>query len=265
VFLDRMGELSRERARRSRETLPDSELMEACRRLPRPPSLQRAIAATRGVEPGIIAEIKRRSPSRGEINPHLDVPAILSAYEKGGAVAVSVLTEPSFFNGSLADLKAASSLTRLPLLRKDFIVEEYQLLEARACGASAVLLIAAMLDDETLSRLMERAGELCLECLVEVHDERELARAAEAGAKIVGINNRDLHTLKTDLETTLRLAPLVPPGITLVSESGYALPEDIARAREAGVGAFLVGEALCASVDPAGELMRLRGDAGALH
>lgn len=265
MFLERMASLSRDRVRRCESVLPAERLEESCGRLPAPPSLRAALNAGRGGESGIIAEIKRRSPSRGDINEGLELASILSAYERGGALAVSVLTEPCHFGGSLEDLREAATLTRLPLLRKDFIVHPYQLLEARAAGASAVLLVTALLEEEALVALMKRARELHLECLVEVHDERELARALRADAELVGINNRDLRTLRVDLETTLRLAPLVPAGVTLVAESGYARREDIARAQEAGVDAFLVGEALCGSDDPERELMRLRGVADALH
>lgn len=265
MFLERMASLSRERVRRDESALPAARLEEKCGRLPAPPSLRAALTARAAADTAIIAEVKRRSPSRGGINEGLELAAILSAYRRGGAAAVSVLTEPIHFGGSLQDLREASSLTRLPLLRKDFIVHPYQLLEARAAGASAVLLITALLDDDTLAALMKRARELQLECLVEVHDERELARALHAEAELVGINNRDLKTLRVDLETTLRLAPLLPDGVTLVAESGYARREDIVRAQEAGVGAFLVGEALCGSDDPARELMNLRGVSDALH
>lgn len=265
MFLDRMAALSRERTRRQREKLPEATLKEACRDLPRPPSLRASLASKRDKEAGIVAEIKRRSPSRGEINSRLDIGSTLKAYEKGGALGVSVLTEPSCFGGSLGDLQAAASLTRLPLLRKDFIVDDYQLLEARAFGASVVLLIAAMLGGRDLQRLVGLAAELHLECLVEVHDEQELERALEAGAQLVGINNRDLRTLKVDLETTLRLAPLVPAGVDLIAESGYRNREQIETAWKAGVGAFLVGEVLSESADPERELLRLRGVDDVLH
>lgn len=208
---------------------------------------------------GIIAEIKRRSPSRGDIRPDLRVEETARAYRRGGACAISVLTEPRFFGGSLQDLAEAASAVDLPVLRKDFILDRYQLLEARVAGAAAVLLIATALERKDLSALLREAGDLGLECLVEVHDEEDLERALGAGAGMIGINNRDLVTLKVDLLTTARLAPLVPSSIPLVAESGYRSPEDLVGLGEIGVDAVLVGEALSGSEDPERALLSLRG------
>jgi indole-3-glycerol phosphate synthase len=192
----------------------------------------------------VIAEVKRFSPSRGAIRPQLDVGPVVAAYEAGGAAAVSVLTEGDHFGGSLADLQEAAAHTALPLLRKDFIVDPYQVYEARAYGASAVLLIAAALDDRTMHSLSALAGDLGLDVLLEVHDEREMARALEVGGVAIGINNRDLHTFEVSLETSLRLARLVPAGRLLVSESGVRDRADVEELASAGIDAVLVGESL---------------------
>lgn len=259
MFLELAAELARRRVREMKAVFPTESLENICSEAPPPPSLAEAIGRSAGEEVGIIAEIKRRSPSRGDIQPDLAVKETVRAYQRGGTCAVSVLTEPHFFGGSLQDLADAASSTALPVLRKDFILDYYQLLEARAAGAAAVLLITAMLDEASLVSLLAAARELSLECLVEVHDERELETALRAGAEIIGINNRDLGTLRVDLGTTFRLASRVPPSIPLVSESGFTRREDIVRLRGTGVNAVLVGEALSGSDDPERALLRLRG------
>jgi len=202
-------------------------------------------------EPGVslIAEVKRSSPSKGPIRPGLEVGRLVEAYERSGARAVSVLTEEDYFGGSLEDLRAAAAGTRLPLLRKDFIVDPYQIHEARVYGASAVLLIAALLDDTRLEELAGLAGRLGLDVLLEVHDEAELARALTADGAIVGINNRDLRTFEVSLETTVRLAGLVPPGRLLVGESGIRDHDHVARLASSGVDGVLVGESILVSAD----------------
>ncbi len=257
MFLERVLELSKRRVRESAQALGYDRLEGLCDGLPRPPSLAEALRS-RKEELGIIAEVKRRSPSRGDIRPELRVAETVRAYRRGGACAVSVLTEPHFFGGSLEDLSEAATAAELPVLRKDFILDRYQLLEARAAGAAAVLLIASVLDARRLRRLLREAGELGLECLVEVHEERELEEALEAGAAMVGVNNRDLRTLQVDRSTVLRLAPMVPPSVLLVAESGYRRGEDLAGLREAGVDAVLIGEALSSSEDPEAALVALR-------
>jgi indole-3-glycerol phosphate synthase len=202
---------------------------------------QAALAA-----PGIslIAEHKRSSPSAGVIRADLELPDIVSAYERAGARALSVLTEESRFGGQLADLAAARAASRLPILRKDFIVGEYQVYEALAGGADAILLIVAALDTGTLVRLHSLATQLGLATLVEVHDAIELDAAHEIGAEIVGINNRDLATLKVDVERTYELLGDVRDGALVVAESGFREHEQLARLQQAGVSAVLVGEAL---------------------
>ena len=202
--------------------------------------------------PGIslIAEVKRASPSRGEIRPDLDPVALARIYADHGAAALSVLTDWPFFRGALEDLKTARAAVDLPVLRKDFILTEYQIYEARAAGADAVLLITAALDDPTLRELQILAHTLGMDALVEVHNAEELDRALTIKPEIIGINNRDLHTLDVRLETTERLRPRIPEGILVVAESGVRGAEDIARLRCTGIDAVLVGTALVSASDP---------------
>lgn len=217
-----------------------------------------AEALVSGPAPRIIAEIKRRSPSRGEIRRPFDPGACAEAYARGGAAAISVLTDEHFFGGHLSLLGKLRGLVDLPLLRKDFIVDPVQVDEARVAGADAVLLIVAALDQDVLVSLLHRAGERSLDVLVEVHDESELERALDAGARLVGINNRDLRTFETDLAVTERLAPRVPEGVVVVAESGIFTPEDLARLHGAGAHAFLIGESLMRQDDLAAALRALR-------
>jgi indole-3-glycerol phosphate synthase/phosphoribosylanthranilate isomerase len=199
----------------------------------------------------VIAECKRRSPSRGELRRDYDAAALAVEYERGGAVAISVLTEPHYFGGSLDDLAAVRRAVQAPVLRKDFIVDEYQLFEARAAGADAVLLIVAALGAGRLHALHELALDVGLAALVEVHGEGELGDALEAGARLIGVNNRDLRTLAVDVETSMRLAAMIPPDVIAVSESGVARRADVRRLAGAGYRAFLVGEHLVTDADPA--------------
>jgi indole-3-glycerol phosphate synthase len=197
----------------------------------------------------VLAEIKRRSPSAGAIRAGAEPAEIAREYARGGAAALSVLTDRDYFDGSLAALDAARSAVDLPLLRKDFVIDPLQIYEARAAGADAVLLIVRILEDERLLELGGLAGELGLDTLVETHDRDELARALAAGARIVGINNRDLRTFTTDLALSLEVAPEVDAGVTLVAESGIRTAEDVRRLGEAGVDAVLVGESLMRQPD----------------
>jgi indole-3-glycerol phosphate synthase len=197
----------------------------------------------------LIAEHKRRSPSAGAIREDLSLEDVVGAYERGGAAALSVLTEGPSFGGSLDDLRAAHAASSLPILRKDFIVDSYQVHEAVAAGADAVLLIVAALGDVELSRLHGLAGTLGLAVLVEVHDQPELERAVSIGAELIGINNRDLTTLEVDTRRTLELAPLIPGGTVVVAESGFRQAGDLEQLTGAGVDAVLVGEALMRSPD----------------
>jgi indole-3-glycerol phosphate synthase len=192
----------------------------------------------------IIAEIKRASPSVGTIEKNLDPAEKAREYQGQGAEAISVLTDQTFFQGSLADLTAVHDAVSVPVLRKDFIVDKLQIVQAAAAGADAVLLIVAALDQDELLRLTEAAAELHLDALVEVHSEAELDRAIDVGAKIIGINNRDLTTFQVDLSITEHLSELVPKDVVLVAESGFKNAEDVKRAHHCGVDAILVGEAL---------------------
>jgi len=216
----------------------------------------RAALAAPGI--GVIAEFKRRSPSAGSFGEDPRLETILPAYEQGGAVAASILTEEANFAGSLDDLRRARELSRLPLLRKDFIVDEYQLEEAVLAGADAALLIVAALDDEQLEHLQARAVELGLDALVEVHDEGELRRALAAGAQLVGINNRDLRDFTVDVQRTARLMGQVPDGVLVVSESGIESPAQLSELAGAGVHGVLVGARLMRAADPAAALAELR-------
>jgi len=195
-------------------------------------------------ELALIAEVKRRSPSKGDIAPGLDAVAQARAYEAAGADAISVLTEPDRFGGSLDDLRAVAAAVALPVLRKDFIVDPYQVREAADAGAAAVLLIVAALSDDDLALLLEECAACGLDALVEVHDLADLSRARATGAVLVGVNNRDLSTLKVDLATTERLVPAIGPAAFPVSESGIAGPADASRVAAAGARGLLVGEAL---------------------
>jgi indole-3-glycerol phosphate synthase len=207
----------------------------------------------------LIAEMKRSSPSKGPIRPGASVSEVVRAYERAGARAVSVLTEGEYFGGSLDDLVEARAACDLPLLRKDFVVDEYQLLEARAAGADAVLLIVAALSEDHLGHLMAVASDLGMDSLIEVHDEEEVETAVEAGAEVLGINNRDLHSLEVDLDTTFRLLADVPAGTVVVAESGITEREDVERLEQAGVDAILVGETLMRADDPVRAARELLG------
>ena len=215
-------------------------------------------AALRGrAEIQVIAEIKKASPSRGVLAPDLDPVSIARAYARNGAAAISVLTEEPHFHGSLdflGAIKQGLDGPGPPLLRKDFILEPYQLYESRAYRADALLLIVAALSNAELRELLGLAGDLGLQCLVEVHTVEEVGQAVEAGAKVIGINNRDLRTFKTTLETTAKVRPHIPQGCIVVSESGIANREDVARLAAMGVHAVLIGEALVTAPDPGTKL-----------
>ena len=207
-----------------------------------------------------IAEVKRATPSKGVLRKDIDAPALATTYADNGAAAISVLTNGPFFQGSLEDMASVHGAARpryVPVLRKDFLFDPYQVWEARAHGADAVLLIVAMLSPAQMSELMDAARQLWMQCLVEVHADRELESAIGAGAEIVGINNRDLHMFKTDLAVTERLAPRVPPDRIVVSESGISSSDDVARVAQAGAHAILVGEALVTADDPGARLREL--------
>ncbi len=207
----------------------------------------------------VIAEVKRRSPSKGDLADIPDPASLAAAYARGGAAAISVLTEERRFGGSLDDLRAVRAAVDVPLLRKDFVVTDYQLLEARAAGADLVLLIVAALGDDDLRRLHDRARELGMAVLVEVHDEAETERAVELGAELVGVNARNLKTLAVDDTTFARLAPLVPDQRVLVAESGISGPDDVKRFVVEGARVVLVGEALVRDGDPEAAVRAMTG------
>src|SRR5256884_4047778 len=209
----------------------------------------------------IIAEMKKASPSRGLVRSDFDPARLARELELAGAAALSVLTEEEFFQGSLDNLQQASASTQLPCLRKDFIVDEFQLLEARAYSADAVLLIVAALSQAELAKLVAGAAECSLDVLCEVHDIEELRRAVDAGCNLIGVNNRDLRTFKVDLQTAIRLAELIPEDATRVAESGIQTAGDIARLRAMGYDAFLIGESLMKAGSPGDALRALVGRA----
>jgi indole-3-glycerol phosphate synthase len=211
----------------------------------------------------VIAECKRRSPSKGVLREPYDPVAIARGYAAAGAAAISVLTNERFFGGTLDHLRAVRDAVPVPVLRKDFVVDAYQLEEARAAGADAVLLIVAALEEARLRELHEAALSLGLEVLTEVHDEHELEVALGIGAAIVGVNNRNLRTFVTDLATSERVARLVPPGTILVAESGLKDGADLARLARSGIGAFLVGEAFMTAPEPGAALAAMLAEAAA--
>ena len=208
-----------------------------------------------------MCEIKRASPSRGMLREDVVPPAFAWTYEAGGAAAISIVTEPAHFKGDLAWVNAVRPPVRLPILLKDFVTDSYQIVDAAVRGADAVLVLAALLSEVQLQRLITEARLLGLDCLTEVHSEDELKASLRAGATLVGINNRDLRTLEVDLETSIRLLPRVPPLVTAVAESGIATPEDLARLRATRCDAVLIGEALMTSADPAATLAGLQAAA----
>ena len=254
-ILDRIVARTRESVLERRRSLPIERMQ---RSAPTPTGRRPFLPAiTRAGQVNVIAEFKRRSPSRGVIREDLHPVTVAQAYEVAGAAALSVLTEEQFFGGSLDDLKEARAATLLPALRKDFVVDPYQVWEAWYAGADAVLLIVAALTDAELRALHQTTQEVGLEALVEVHDARELARALQVGARVVGVNSRDLKTMTVRLETALELAEQIPDDVTAVAESGIRGPGDVRRLRDAGYDAFLIGEHLMLQGDPGAALEQL--------
>jgi indole-3-glycerol phosphate synthase len=265
TVLERILESTREEVdRRKRETPPEELRAGSPARpgldgeRPGPAGGGRFREAVAGPGIAVIAEFKRRSPSAGALRERPDLRGVVGAYERGGAAALSILTEGPHFEGSLDDLRTARAACGLPILRKDFIVDPYQLHEARTAGADAVLLIVAALEAPTLHALHDEARALGLDVLVEVHDRAELHRALEIGADLIGINNRDLRDFTVDVERTFALMGEVPEGVAVVSESGIATPEHLLRLRERGVKAVLVGETLMRAPDPEAALKTLK-------
>jgi indole-3-glycerol phosphate synthase len=254
TVLDRIVAAHREAA--AADTRDLDTLMEQAAAAPPPRRFRKSMGRWRL---DVITEIKRRSPSKGELAPDLDPAALARAYEAGGAVALSVLTDREFFGGSPEDLVAARDATNLPVMRKDFTVDARDVCDARIMGADAVLLIVAALSDDELKRFHDLAHELGMAAMVEVHDEAEIKRAVVIHADLIGVNQRDLRTFEVDKGRAVRLARTIPSGVLKVAESGIGGPDDFRRLADAGYDGALVGEHLVTSADPAAALRTLRG------
>jgi indole-3-glycerol phosphate synthase len=239
----------------ARSRTPSAELEARACAMPPAKDFGRALHATGGI--ACIAEFKRRSPSKGWIHRDADVAGVAAAYQRGGASAISVLTDTPFFGGALEDLCRARATTDLPILRKDFIIDPYQVAEARAAGADALLLIVAVLGERDLRELLAEARAFGMEALVEAHDAGEVVRAISAGARVIGVNNRDLRTFRVEMDLAVSMRSLVPRECVMVAESGIRTAGDVERLRKAGIEAVLVGEALMRSPDPEAALRDL--------
>jgi len=256
-ILDRIVAARRESVAHRKRVLPEVALKIAVEKKVPPPRDFAAALSRDSIN--VIAELKKASPSRGVLRPEYAPAVLAEALEHAGAAALSVLTEEDFFSGSLADLKEASRVTKIPILRKDFIVDPWQVWETRASGADAFLLIAAILSDASLRELLELGRTLKMEPLVEVHTREELDRVLATGACIIGVNNRDLRDFQVHLETSLSLVEAIPNDCIAVSESGLRSHEDLSRLRRAGFDAFLIGEHLMTDPDPAVSMRALIG------
>jgi indole-3-glycerol phosphate synthase len=252
TILDRILDVKRGEIAAAKARVPSPNLNAA-------PPVRDFVGALRAKQPAVIAEVKKASPSRGVLRENFDPAAIAKSYEKGGAACLSVLTDREFFQGEPAHLVAARAACSLPALRKDFIIDRYQVLESRAYGADCILLIAACLTVQQMKAFERAANELGMAVLVEVHDGDELENALQLKTPLLGINNRNLKTFETRLETTLDLLSRVPKDRMVVTESGILSGADVDRMREAGVNAFLVGEAFMRSEDPGAALSALFG------
>ncbi len=259
-ILDGIVAYKRQEIAAARARLPDARLEDAIRTGAAPPVRDFRAALERAAGVAIIAEVKKASPSAGLLRADFDPVAIARTYEQNGAACISVLTDEPSFQGQLHYLGAIRREVSCPLLRKDFLLDRYQLLEARLAGADAVLLIAEILDEAALPRLLREAAELGLQALVELYDRTNLPRVLDSGARLIGINNRDLHSFQTRLEHTLEVIADLPPDVCLVSESGIRTRGDIDRLQAAGVRAVLIGETLMRSADIGAKLRELRGE-----
>lgn len=254
TYLDRI--LAAHRQRAAADLRPLDRLVDDAKAADPARGFRAALASVTGL--GVIAEVKRRSPSKGDLSADLVPAELVTAYDRGGATCLSVLTDEDFFGGSADDLRQARAAVGLPVLRKDFTVAAADVCDARLMGADAVLLIAAALDDAELADFHALAGEVGLDALIEIHDEAELERAVAVGATLVGVNQRDLVTFEVDTDRAVRMAPQMPDGVVRVAESGVRGPADAARLAAAGYHAVLVGESLVTSGDPAAAVTALR-------
>ena len=259
TILDDILAVKRSEVAAARSTRALAEVDAAARAVGPTRGLERALRRPPGAPVRVIAEIKRASPSAGPIRPGADAGAIARDYARGGAAAISVLTDREFFDGELHFLAQARGATHLPLLRKDFVIDAYQIAEARVAGADGVLLIVAALTAVALAELIAAARDYQLDALVEVHDLDEVDTALAAGASLLGVNHRDLRTFTMDMTLTARIAPRVPPGVVLVGESGIRTPADVDTLGRAGAHAVLVGEQLMRAGSPGDALLALRG------
>ncbi len=257
TILDDIVARKRREIREAGERIPETDLERRLAHAPPVRDFREALVKSKGIQ--IIAEVKKASPSAGVLRPDFDPVAIARTYLDHGAAAISVLTDAPFFQGQLAHLSAVRGAVAVPLLRKDFILDRYQLLEARAAGADAVLLIAEILEDNQLPQLLRETHDLGMQALVELYDTNNFSRVLDTGARLIGINNRDLRTFATRLEHTLELASRLPADCCLVSESGIRNRPDILRLETAGVKAVLIGETLMRANDIGGKLDELRG------
>jgi len=246
AILGKIAESTLARVAKAKEDLPLEQILKDLPQTTLTGDFRKALSA-----PGLsfICEVKKASPSKGIIAEHFPWLEIAKEYEEGGASAISVLTEPEFFMGSEQYLREISAAVKIPTLRKDFIIDPYQIYEAKLWGASAILLICALLEPQTVSKYIAIADELSLDCLVEIHSEQEAQEAVDAGARIIGVNNRDLTTFTIDTELTMRLKTKIPSGTLTVAESGINNTEDIRKLKEIGVDAVLIGESLMRSKD----------------
>jgi indole-3-glycerol phosphate synthase len=245
TILDKIAAYKREEVKAAKAENPLRRLITQAREASAPRGFRAALeAARKRKKPGLIAEIKKASPSQGVIRADFDPEKIARAYERGGATCLSVLTDTPSFQGAPEDLIVARQATHLPVLRKDFMLDPYQIVQSRALGADCVLVIMAMLPDETVAQLLGAAREWGMDAIIEVHDEDEMNRAQEFDSGLIGINNRNLKTFVTDIGTTIRLLPLVPADRHVVAESGLSKPEDLMKLAKAGISSYLIGESL---------------------
>lgn len=260
TILEKIAAYKREEVAVAKSRMPLRELQSRIADAPPPREFLAALRRRKAAgDFGLIAEIKKASPSKGVIREDFDPTALARAYQMGGATCISVLTDAPSFQGSLIYLETARRACDLPLLRKDFMLDPYQVFEARTHGADCILIILAVVSDDIARALLDAAEETGLDALVEVHDETELERALSLNAKIIGVNNRDLRTFQTDLNTTLHLAPRVPEDVLLVAESGLSIRADLEKVAQAGVTTFLIGESLMRQQDVAAATAALIG------